>query len=157
MMGFLAAQYKLLTRTAFTGWSSSAIARQISEFNAMVSENLSRWQLFTGPSKVYPAAEASAPLTVTTQTTAGEAGYATIEVTPSGATSIWGIAIFRSTAEIVTPTWANCIAVVAADGTNAVTFTDAPLKAGTYHYRTAILNADGIIGTVKADSTAVVT
>jgi hypothetical protein len=157
MMGFLAAQYKLLTSSVFTGWTASALARQISEFNAMVSENLARWQLAGSPTQVYPAAEASTPLTVTTQTLTGFEGYATVAVTPSGDTNIWGIAIFRDTAEITVPNWANCVAVLPADGTNAVTFTDSPLAAGTYHYRTAVFNTDGVLGTVKADDDVTVT
>lgn len=157
MMAFLAAMWKAKSLPKWTGWAAAATARGISTFNAFAAENLARWQLFQGPSQVYPAAEASTELTVTTQTLTGGAGFATIEVTPSGATSIWGIAIFRDTAEIVAPNWNNCIAIIAADGANAVSYTDAPLEAGTYHYRTAVLNVDGVIGTVKTDATAVVT
>jgi len=138
-------------------WLAIATAQQISNFNAYMQYNMDRWQNFFAPTQANPAAEASAGLTVTTQTLTGAVGYASIAVTPSGATAIWGIAIFRSTAEIVTPSWANCIAVVEADGANAVTYVDSPLVAGTYHYRTAIINTDGIMGTVKADGTAVVT
>jgi hypothetical protein len=138
-------------------WATIADPQQISNFNAYMQYNMDRWQNFFAPSQANPAAEASTPLTVTTQTLTGAAGYVSIAITPSGATNIWGLAIFRSTAEITTPSWANCIAVVEADGANAVTYIDSPLEAGTYHYRTAVINVDGIKGTVKADGTAVVT
>ena len=156
MMAFLAAQWKAKSLPKWTGWAAAATARGISTFNAFAGECLARWQLFLGPTQVYPAAETSTPLSVSTQTLTGAAGFASIEVTPSGATNAWGIAIFRDTAEITVPSWANCIAVIAADGANAVTYVDAPLEAGTYHYRTAVLNDDGVIGTVKADDTVVV-
>ncbi len=138
-------------------WASIADPQQISNFNAYMQYNMDRWQNFFAPTQANPAAEASTPLTVTTQTLTGHEGYASIAITPSGSTNIWGLAIFRDDAEITVPSWTNCIAVVDADGANAVTYIDSPLAAGTYHYRTAVINNDGIIGTVKADGTAVVT
>lgn len=157
MMGFLAKAWKLLSAPAQASYAAAAAARSISTFNAYVSENLARWQLFAGPTQTSPAAEASTELTVTTQTLSPGVGFTTIEVTPSGATSIWGIAIFRDLAEITAPNWNQCVAVIPADGANAVSYTDSPLEAATYHYRTAILNVDGVIGSVKADATSVVT
>jgi|WetSurMetagenome_2_1015567.scaffolds.fasta_scaffold18656_7 hypothetical protein len=157
MMGFLAAMWKAKTDPKWTGWTSAAEAGQISTFNAFIAENLRRWQLFKGPTQVYPAAEASSVLTITTMTCTGNVGYATVAITPSGGTALWGFLVFRDTAEITTPSWANCVGVIEANGTNAVTFTDSPLDAETYHYRVAAINTDGVIGTVKADATAVVT
>jgi len=157
MMGFLAAAWDALGAPAKASYVTAAAARSISTFNQYVSENLARWQLFSGPSQATPATEASSALTVTTMTLTGGAGFATIDITPSGATSIWGIAIFRDVAAITAPNWNNCVAVIPADGANAVSYTDSPLDAGTYHYRAAILNVDGKVGTVKADATAVVT
>jgi hypothetical protein len=157
MMSFLAQIWYGLTAPNKATWDDMAETKQISAFNAFVGENLSRWQNVSSPTKQFPAAEASTPLTVTTQTLTGGIGHATIEITPSGATAIWGLLIFRDTAEITVPSWANCIAVLEADGANKVTHVDSPLEAGTYHYRTAVFNTDGILGTVKADGTAVVT
>jgi hypothetical protein len=157
MMSFLAQIWYGLTAPNKATWDDMAETKQISAFNAFVGENLSRWQAVHSPTKEFPAAEASTPLTVTTQTLTGGIGHATIEITPSGATAIWGLLIFRDTAEITVPSWANCIAVLEADGANKVTHVDSPLEAGTYHYRTAVFNTDGILGTVKADGTAVVT
>jgi hypothetical protein len=157
MMGFLAKAWDALSAPAKASYLTAAGARSISAFNQYVSENLARWQLFSGPTQTSPAAEASSVLTVTTMGLTGGAGFATIAVTPSGATSIWGIAIFRDVAEISAPNWNNCVAVIPADGANAVSYTDSPLDAGTYHYRAAILNVDGVIGTVKADATCSVT
>jgi len=138
-------------------WASIADPQQISNFNAYMQYNMDRWQNFFAPTQENPAAEASTPLTITTQTLTGAPGYASVALTPSGATDIWGLAIFRSLAEITTPAWANCIAIVDADGANQVVYIDSPLDAGTYHYRSAVINKDGKMGTVKADATVVVT
>jgi hypothetical protein len=157
MMSFLAQIWYGLTTGNKATWDDMAETKQISSFNAMVGENLSRWQDTHSPTKEFPAAEASAGLTITTQTLTGGLGHATIEITPSGATAIWGLAIFRALAEITVPSWANCIAVLEADGANKVTHVDSPLDPGTYHYRTVAFNTDGVLGTVKTDGTAVVT
>jgi hypothetical protein len=157
MMKFLAQIWSGLGAVAKASWDERGAAASTSPFNAFCGYNLDRWQNIDAPSQAFPAAESSVALTVTTQTLTGGAGECSISVTPSGATNIWAIAIFRDDAEITTPSWANCIAVVPADGANAVVHIDSPLTAGTYHYRTAIMNVDGKMGTVKADATVVVT
>lgn len=154
---FLAKYWETISAPNKLTWAVVAGPQEISNFNGYMQYNMDRWQQFSPPSEAYPAAQASTGLTVTTQTATGHAGFATVSITPSGATGIWGLAIFRDTAEITTPNWSNCIAIVDADGANAVTFTDSPLKPATYHYRTAVLNLDGKMGTVHADGTAVVT
>lgn len=157
MMSFLAQRWVSITALSQATWDALAESKQISAFNAYASEVLSRWQNFNGPSDAYPAAEASTPLTVTTQTLTGGEASVSVSVTPSGATAIAGVLIFRSTAEITAPNWDNCIAVIETNDANPVVFLDTPLEAGTYHYRTAAFNDDGIIGTVRADGTAVAT
>lgn len=157
MLGWLAQIWASLTTGNKATWDDLAEQKQISTFNAFVSECLTRWQNVKTPTKEYPAAEASTPLTVTTQTLTGGVGCVTVQVTPSGATAAWGVLIFRDTVEITAPTWMNCVGVIDADGANPVTFVDTPLEPGTYHYRTAVFNTDGILGTVKADGTAIVT
>jgi hypothetical protein len=138
-------------------WLAIATAQQISNFNAYMQYNMDRWQNFIAPTQANPAAEASSALTITTMNLTGAEGYCTVEITPSGGTSIWGYAIFRDTAEITAPSWASCIAVINADGASAVTYVDSPLEAGTYHYRCAAINVDGVMGTVKADASEAVT
>jgi hypothetical protein len=154
MMKFLAEEWAGLAALDKATYDTAAAARSISAYNQYISENLARWQMSQAPSQASPPAEASTPLTITTQTLTGGEGHITITLTPSGGTDIWGLAIFRESAEITAPSWANCVAVVAADGTNSVTYTDSPLAAGTYHYRTAVINNDGILGAVHADGTA---
>ena len=153
MMAFLATQWKAKVAPKWTGWSAAALARSISTFNAYVSENLARWQLFAAPTKVYPAAETANTITTTQVVTPG-AGFATIVNTPSGAGDNWGIMIFRDTAEITVPNWNNCIAVIPANGANAVSYTDSPLEPDNYRYRSCVFNTVGLKGTICADSGA---
>jgi hypothetical protein len=157
MMGFLARQWKNLTAETKATWDAIASALGILAFNVYVGENLRRWQEFTGPTQAMPAAETANALTVSAHTYTGHKGYAVLSMTPSGATNIWGFAILRDTAEITTPGWANAVAIVEANGASAVSYTDSPLLAGTYHYRIAVINKDGVIGTWLADATATVT
>lgn len=157
MLAFLAAAWKANVGTEWTGWTTAAIARQISTFNAYVSENLSRWQLGSPPSQDYPAAEATSGCAITSAPLTGHEGFASAVITPATNANIWGVAIFRDTAEITAPGWANCIAIVPRDDVTAFTYNDAPLAPGTYHYRFAAINTDGKMGTVLADASVVVT
>jgi len=156
MMAFISAIWNGLSAPNKATWDDLASSKSVSPFNAFVSEALSRWQLFKAPSKETPAAESANAIT-TTQVLTGGQGFCTIKNTPSAAGDNWGIAIFRDTAEIVAPNWNNCIAVIPADGANAVSYTDSPLDAGTYHYRSAIFNTDGTLGTICADEGEAVT
>jgi hypothetical protein len=157
LMAFLAATWKAKTLPKWTGWTAAAVARSISTFNAYTSENLARWQIGKPPTQVYPAAESTSGCVITTAVLTGHPGFSSAVITPAANANIWGVAIFRDTAEITAPGWANCIAIVPRSGVSAFTYDDAPLAAGTYHYRYAAINTDGVMGTVLADATVVVT
>lgn len=154
MMSFLAQIWTTIKVVSEASWVELAASKVVSTFNAFIGENLNSWQNFVPPTASYPAAGDSTPLTVSTQGLTGGVGMITCVITPSGATDIWGIMIFRDTVEIVAPSWANCIAVLVANGATPITHVDTPLAAGTYHYRSAIFNTDGVKGAVKADATA---
>lgn len=157
MMKFLAQYWASISAPNQATWEEAAETNQISAFNQYVKENLQRHQVNSPPTKDSPAAEASAGLTVSAHTYTGFAGYATLSMTPSAATAIWGFQIYRETAAITLPTWANTVAVIEADGANAVIYTDSPLEPATYHYRIRAINIDGKAGTILADDTAIVT
>jgi hypothetical protein len=154
MMSFLTKAWSAIAALSQATWEELAAQTNISDFNAFVSHNLQRWQSSLSPTQANPAAEASSALTVSTQTLTGGDGMVTVQLTPSGGTSIWGFIICRDLAEITAPSWANAVAVVNADGANQVTYVDSPLDAGTYHYRAAAFNTDGKLGAFHADGTA---
>ena len=157
MFKFLSKQWKNLDAGEKTSYDADAAAREISPFNSFMKLNMDRWKNYMPPSKDFAAAEASTPLTVTTMTLAGGEAYVNIELTPSAATDIWGFEIYREDAAITDPNNSNTVAVIQADGANLVEYNDTGLDAGTYHYRAAVINDDGVRGTVIADDTAVVT
>jgi hypothetical protein len=157
MMGFLAAMWKAKVLPKWTGWTAAAAAGNFSTFNAFIQENLKRWQNFEAPTEVYPAAAASTALSITTQTLTGGKGQVTVSLTPSGGTSLWGYILCRDTTTVASPSWANCVAVIPANGANAITYVDTPLNAGTYHYVAIPFNIDGVLGTPHADGSATAT
>lgn len=154
MFGFVAAFWDQLTSQSKATWDALATSLNVTPINAYVRENMRRWIEGNTPTQDLPAAEASTGLTVTTQTLTGGAGHVSIEITPSGTTDIWGLAIYRDTAAITAPSRANLIKILPADGANAVTYIDSRLDPGTYHYRTQVINVDGKAGTVHADDDA---
>jgi len=157
MFAFLSKQWTNISSGDQATFDADAEAKSISPFNSYMALNMGRHKNYLPPSQTFTPAAASTPLTVTTMTLSGGEAYVNIELTPSGATDIWGFEIYRDTAEITTPNNGNIIAVIEADGTNAVSYNDTGLAAGTYHYRAAVINDDGIRGTVKADDTEAAT
>jgi len=157
MMSFLSQHWAAMSAPDKATYEAAAEAKQISPFNEYVSANLLRWQQNGTPTEEWPAPEAATPLTLTSMVLTGFEGYATAVLTPSAGTDIGGFIVYRALAEITAPNWAQVVAVIEADGANAVTFTDSPLEAETYHYRAQAFCDDGIAGTVIADDTVVVT
>lgn len=153
MMGFLAKAWAGLLAGEKDDYDAGALSKSILPFNEFVSMNLAAWQLFTSPSKNYPAEKASTPLTLTSQGLTAGVGMVTVILTPASATAIWGYLVFRELAAITAPSWADCVAVLPANGANAVTWVDTSVVSGTpYHYRSCIFNDDGIKGTIIADA-----
>jgi hypothetical protein len=157
MFSFLTKQWDSLSSNDQATYDEAAEAKSISSFNEYISYNMARWKNYSPPSQAKPAAEASTPLTVSDMTLTGGEAHVNISLTPSGSTDIWGFEIYRSDAEITNPNNSNCIAVIEADGANAVEYNDTGLEAGTYHYRAAVINTDGIRGTVIADDSEAAT
>lgn len=155
MMKFLARAWAALTAGNKTTWDALAASRSISAFNAYVSANLTRWQEFKGPTEANPAAATLAAPAIASQTLTGDVGSITVAATVASGTGVWGFAIFRSSAAIVSTNWNNCVGIISNPGGTSLSFVDSPLTAGTYHYRVAALTTDGNIGTAYADGTAV--
>jgi hypothetical protein len=155
MMTFLAKAWAALAAGTKDDYDDLAAASQISPFNAYVGVNLDRWQENEGPTQAYPAAEATNGVVITSAPLTGHADYVTAVVTPAANANIWGIMVWRDIVEVV-PTWANCIAVYFQAAVGVHTFTDSPLDPGTYHYRFAQFNKDGVIGTILADANVAV-
>lgn len=157
MMKFLSQQWAGLSTADKEDWLTRAAATTISNFNAYVAYNMSRWRSFLAPSKTDPATEASTALTVSSLVATGAIHQASVAITPSAGTAIWGYAIFSDQVGTIVPAFSNCIAVIEADGANAVTFIHSPLAAGEYYYKAKVINIDGKFGANSTEDSATVT
>lgn len=157
MMSFLSKAWAAIAALSKATWDDLAESKQITPFNAFVGANLTRWQSNQGPSEDNPAAEASTPVALATFTPSGESGYVDISLEVDTNADSWGVAIFRDTAEITNFSWAKCIAIIPLGSEETTVYTDSPLAAGTYHYRAANINTDGVIGVFAADDDVEVT
>jgi hypothetical protein len=157
MMKFLTQAWKNLGASPKASWLTIATALKVSPFNAFVQVNLRRWRDYKGPTETTPAAETDVSATVTLDAPTGGIRNIVLGMTPSASTNLWGFLIFRGTDTITTVNWNNCIAIVPINGTNKVQYTDAPLNAGTYHYRVALCSIDGAIGAACADQSGTAT
>jgi hypothetical protein len=153
MMKFLSQAYAADKTVIDASFLLTAANANVSAFNAFVASNMRAWRMGHGPAVTSNPGYSACGLTATQSLTGGQRNVL-IAVTPSGTTDIYAIAIFRSTATIVTVNWNNCVQILYADDATQLKFTDAPLAAGTYHYRSAIMNRDGGIGTACADGNA---
>jgi hypothetical protein len=155
MMKFLSQQWATIKAAADATWLTSADALKVSTFNAYVKANMAAWREFKGPCQLGTMLRAKTASTVTLGTPAGGARNIVLSMTPAASADQWAFIIYRDSATITVLNWNNVIAIVPIDGTNAVQYTDAPLDAGTYHYRVALCTTDGVIGTACADQSGV--
>jgi len=95
MFSFLSKQWAGLATVDQDSYDADAAARDIAPFNSFMKLNMDRWKNYLPPTHNFTPAGASTPLTITTQTLTGGEAYANIDLTPSGATDIWGYEIYR--------------------------------------------------------------
>lgn len=157
MMSFLSKVWASLTSVPKATWDEMAASRSISAFNAFVSYNLSRWQMYGAPSQAYPAAETISSPAIVPFTATGGRSTVQLSGTPVAGTFGWGVLLFRSTSAIGTPSWSQLVAAVECAGESNFSYTDSPLEAGTYHYKAVPFSVDGKMGTATNDTTATVT
>jgi hypothetical protein len=153
MMKFLSQSYAADKTVIDASFLLTAANANVSAFNAFIAQNMRHWRMGKGPSVTSNPGFSACALTATQALTGGQRNIL-IAVTPSGVTDIYAIAIFRSAGVITTVNWNNCVQILYADDASQQKFTDAPLTAGTYHYRSAILNKDGGFGAACADASA---
>jgi len=156
MLAFLSHHWIILSLEDKTTWAETALNANISPFNAYLAYNLTRWRSFKGPTNTLPAVEAANSATATPTLTGGQRhvllSIANVD-NPSNSPAV----ILRSTAIIITPNWNLAVAVINTLDDTIALFTDAPLAAGTYHYRCANGDSNGNLGAWSADLSAVVT
>jgi hypothetical protein len=166
MMKYLSQLWSTIVVASGDSWETIANSRNISKFNAFVSENLQRWQANKAPTQDYPALEENDDLdcdgtanTGVILAAVGAAGYATLSATADGVDAAYavGAIIYRGSAA-PSGVWSEAIAVIPITLALKWEYVDSPLVAGTYHYKIRYFSDDGAIGDVSvADVSAVVT
>jgi len=157
MFRFLSQIWAGLTSGNKATWESRADDSVISPFNAFMGYNQTRWRSFKAPSKEDPAAEASATPDAPTTTPTGGIRQIQLSIADGVAAPDWGYIIHRSQTTGFTPSFANCVASIPWDVAGTTVHIDTPLEAGTYYYRIAGFMADGVMGTLEAQTTGTAT
>lgn len=151
MMRFLSQYWASQTTGDKATWLALAAMTSISPFNAYVSENLTRWSHFKGPSKAYPAADASAAASAPTTTITAGVRELQLSIADGATPPSWGWMVFRSTTTGFTPSFSNLIHVLPRTATPTV-WIDKPLTSGvTYYYRIKGFNSDAKLGALEAE------
>lgn len=157
MMKFLSQAWAGLSSMVKATWDEQAAAGTFSPFNAYTKANMARWGTDAGPTQEYPAAEMSTPVNMADLTPTGGVRSVSVSVTTGTNADSWGVILCRSTVMGFTPSRVNAIALLPAGSAATVTYLDTPLDPGTYYYRAANFNNDGIVGTYVAEESATVT
>jgi len=156
MFKFLAQNWKYIAPGTQDLWLPLAKALVISDFNAFVRNNQSRWRNFKTPSKDPTGAEAHSAGVLNAWSATTGVRQVSLALSLTTANACWGAAIFRSATGTFTATWDKCIAVVLIADTAAHTYIDTPLSAGTYYYEHILFTDDGKASAESAEVNATV-
>jgi hypothetical protein len=153
MLKFLAQSWAALTAGNKATWNLIAADSSISPFNAYVKYALNRWSHFKGPTKAYPAADASTPAGAPTTTVTAAVRELSLSIADGSPVSTWGFVIHRSTTTGFTPSRATAVICRIKTATPTVII-DTPLLTGVpYFYRVGAMMDDGILGVLEAQKT----
>jgi hypothetical protein len=134
MMKFLAQNWASMTAPEQADWLDLAKATSISNFNAFVAANMTRWRQMHAPSTYTPATEAGTQAACAAATAVGGYHQAVVTFNVAGVNDGWGIAIERNTVDVYKGTIAAIVGVIPTPAAEAIEWTDTPLTAGTYYY-----------------------
>lgn len=147
MMKFLSQNWDALSDAQKADWLDRATSSVISNFNAFVGYNLSRWRNFRSPSKLDPATEDDIHGAISGHAATGAIRQITLSWNVTAVEALWGIQIFRDTTGDPTSAFSNCIAVVLCDSVATHTYVDSPLDPGTYYYNFRKFTESGLSAT----------
>ena len=152
MLKFLSQEWAGLSSVNKATWETRAKATNISEFNAFVSYNLTRWRSFTSPSKEDPAAEAGTTPAAPTTTISTGVRQLQLSIADGEDAPNWGWLVYRSTTSGFTPAYSNLVAVVPKTASPTI-YIDTGLVPDDYYYRISGIMDDGVKGTLEAEKT----
>lgn len=154
MMTFLSQVWATLSAPNQVTWVGLAEINGYSPFNAFVSTNMSRWDLYEGPGKEYPIGDTGAGGDVPTTTPTAGVKQIGLSIAHGVASPDWGWLIHRSTTTGFTP-GRNTLIKAMVTAADPDLWVDAPLETGTpYYYRIQGISDDGVKGDLEAERTA---
>ncbi|KKL89444.1 hypothetical protein LCGC14_1914640 [marine sediment metagenome] len=151
MLKFLSQQWTNLDSTEKADWLTRATATTISNFNAYVSYDQTRWRNYLNPSKLDPAAETGTAPDVPTTTPTGGIRQISLSIVDGVNAPDWGYAIHRSTTTGFEPAYSNVIAIVEWNSGGTTLYVDTPLLPATYYYRVYGFLDTGLKGAVETE------
>lgn len=157
MFKFLGSQWSNINPTDQDTWNGLADGDKIADFNAYMKINQAAWKHFQTPSMAYPAIKAGTPATITSQSVTPGIGQATVNIDINAVNQNWGFIIYRSLTTGFTPSMSDVIAIMWNASTTVQRYVDSPLAADTYYYVVQPFTTDGVIGSLGAEMSAVVT
>lgn len=157
MLKFLSQEWTNLSIAEKADWTTRAAATVISNFNAYVSYNQSRWRSFNNPSKLDPADETGTSPTAPTTTATGGVRQVQLSIADGANAPDWAYVIHRALVSGFTPSFANVIAVTPWDSGGTTIYIDTPLLVDIYYYRIYGTLDTGLKGAVEAEVDATVT
>ncbi len=154
MLKFLSQEWTNLSVAEKADWTTRAAATVISNFNAFVAYNQSRWRSYKNPSKLDPADEAGTSPTAPTTTPTGGIRQIQLSILDGVNAPDWAYVIHRSTVTGFTPAFSNVVAVTPWDLAGTTVYIDTPLAIGTYYYRIYGTLDTGLKGAVEVEVSA---
>lgn len=151
MLKFLSQQWTNLSIAEKADWLTRATATTISNFNAYVSYDQSRWRNYLNPSKLDPADETGTAPDAPTTTPTGGIRQIQLSTVDGANAPDWGYVIHRSTTTGFTPAYSNVIAIVEWNSGGTTLYVDTPLLPDTYYYRIYGFLDTGLKGAVEAE------
>ncbi len=151
MMKFLSQEWTNLSVAEKADWTTRAAATVISNFNAFVSYNQSRWRSYQNPSKLDPADGTGTSPTAPTTTPTGGIRQIQLSILDGVNAPDWAYVIHRSTTTGFTPAYSNVVAVTPWDSGGTTIYIDTPLAVATYYYRIYGTLDTGLKGAVETE------
>ncbi len=157
MLKFLSQEWTNLSIAEKADWTTRAASTVISNFNAFVGYNQSRWRSYDNPSKLDPADETGTAPTAPTTTPTGGIRQIQLSILDGVNAPDWAYVIHRSVTTGFTPAFSNVVAVTPWDVAGTTIYIDTPLAIATYYYRIYGTLDTGLKGAVEVEISAAAT
>jgi len=157
MLKFLSQSWAGMTTAEQADWLTRATATTISNFNAFVAYNQTRWRNYLNPSTLDPADETGTAPDAPTTTPTGGIRQVQLSIADGVNAPDFAYVIHRDIETAFDPAYSNVIAVVPWDSGGTTLYVDTPLLPDTYYYRVYGTLKTGLKGAVETEVTGTAT